>query len=88
MSIKIILRKIVWDGMDWIELVQDKDQWRAPVNTMMNLRFLRISGNFLNGCTIGSFSGRAQLCKEGTAVWVVNPQTLPSILRIPNLPNY
>jgi hypothetical protein len=27
-----------WGGMDWINLVQDSDQWRALVNTVMNLR--------------------------------------------------
>jgi hypothetical protein len=27
-----------WDGMDWIDLVQERDQWRALVNTAMNLR--------------------------------------------------
>jgi hypothetical protein len=32
------LRGIGWDGMDWIELAQDRDQRRALVNTMMNLR--------------------------------------------------
>jgi hypothetical protein len=32
------LREIGWNGMDWIELAQDRDQWRALVNTVMNLR--------------------------------------------------
>jgi hypothetical protein len=27
------------DGMDWIDLAQDKDHWRALVNTAMNLQF-------------------------------------------------
>jgi hypothetical protein len=32
------LGEIGWDGSDWIELAQDRDKWRALVNTMMNLR--------------------------------------------------
>jgi hypothetical protein len=32
------LREIGWDDIDWIELAQDKDKWRALVNTVMNLR--------------------------------------------------
>jgi hypothetical protein len=31
-------REIGWDGWDRIELAQDRDQWRALVNTVMNLR--------------------------------------------------
>jgi hypothetical protein len=38
-NIKMGLREIGWDGMDWIELAQDRDQWRALVNTVRNLRF-------------------------------------------------
>jgi hypothetical protein len=38
-NIKINLREIGWDGMDWIDVAQDRDQWRALVNTVMNLRF-------------------------------------------------
>jgi hypothetical protein len=37
-NIKIYLRETGWDGMDWIDLAQDRDQWRALVNTVMNLR--------------------------------------------------
>jgi hypothetical protein len=37
-NIKIDLREIVWDGVDWVDLAQDRDQWRALVNTVMNLR--------------------------------------------------
>jgi hypothetical protein len=32
------LRGIGWDGMDLIELAQDRDQWRALLNTVMILR--------------------------------------------------
>jgi hypothetical protein len=32
------LREVKWDGMDWIDLAQDRDWGRAPVNAVMNLR--------------------------------------------------
>jgi hypothetical protein len=37
-NIKMDLREIRWDVRDWIKLTQDRDQWRALVNTVMNLR--------------------------------------------------
>jgi hypothetical protein len=37
-NIKMDLREIGWGDMDWIDLAQDRDQWRALVNTVMNLR--------------------------------------------------
>jgi hypothetical protein len=36
-NIKMDLREIGWDGRDWIELAQDRGQWRAFVNMAMNL---------------------------------------------------
>jgi hypothetical protein len=30
------LREIGWDGMDWSDLAQDRDQWRALLNAVMN----------------------------------------------------
>jgi hypothetical protein len=37
-NIKMDLREIGWAAMDWIHLDQDRDRWRALVNTVMNLR--------------------------------------------------
>jgi hypothetical protein len=37
-NIKIDFRKIRWDGMGWIDLALDRDQWRSLVNKVMNLR--------------------------------------------------
>jgi hypothetical protein len=37
-SIKMDLIEIEWGGMDWIDLAEDRDKWRALVNTVMNVR--------------------------------------------------
>jgi hypothetical protein len=37
-NIKMDFRAIGWYGMDWINLAEDREQWRALVNTVMNLR--------------------------------------------------
>jgi hypothetical protein len=37
-NVKLDLTEIGWDGMDWIHLAQDRDQWRALVNTVTNFR--------------------------------------------------
>jgi hypothetical protein len=39
-NIIVNLRETGLNGMDWIDLTQDSDQWRALVNTVMNLRVL------------------------------------------------
>jgi hypothetical protein len=35
-KIKVDLREIGWDGVDWIDMAQDKDQWRDLVNMVLN----------------------------------------------------
>jgi hypothetical protein len=60
---KVDLREIGWDGMEWIDLAQNRDQWRALVNTAMNLRVPQNGGKLLNSNKIGGFSRRAQLRK-------------------------
>jgi hypothetical protein len=35
-NIKMDIREIGWGSMDWIDLAEDRDQWRALVNTVMN----------------------------------------------------
>jgi hypothetical protein len=37
-NINIDLSEIGWDGVDWVDLAQDRDKWRVLVNTVMNLR--------------------------------------------------
>jgi hypothetical protein len=37
-NIKMDLRETGWDRVDWIDMAQDRDQWRAPVNTVLNFR--------------------------------------------------
>jgi hypothetical protein len=47
-NVKMDLREIGWGVMDWIDLAQDRDQWRALVNTVMNLRVPCNFGKFLS----------------------------------------
>jgi hypothetical protein len=60
-NIKIDLREIGWGVMDWIDLAQDRDQWRALVNMVINLWVPQNVVKFLSSCRTDGFSRRAQL---------------------------
>jgi hypothetical protein len=59
-NIKMEFREIGWVDVDWIDMAQDSDHWRALVKTALNLRVPWNAGKFLSGCTVSSSSRRAQ----------------------------
>ena len=62
-NIKIDFEAVEWRGVDWIDLAQDRDRWRAFVNAVMNIRVPQNAGNFLT-----SFSGRTLLHAVGVQI--------------------
>jgi hypothetical protein len=44
-NIKMDLRERGWDGADWMDMAQDRDQWRALVNTVLNFVFHKMLGS-------------------------------------------
>ena len=54
-NIMMDLQKMGREGMDWIDLDQDRDRWRALVHAVMNLRVPYNAGNFLTSCENVSF---------------------------------
>jgi len=54
-NIRMDLKKIVWEGVDWMHLAQNRDQWQALVNTVMNFRVPQKAENFLTRSVTISF---------------------------------
>jgi len=55
------LQAVGYEGMDWIDLAQVRDTWRALVNAVMNPRVPQIAVNFLTSFKPISFSRRTLL---------------------------
>jgi len=45
---RVDLRQVLWEGMDWIHLAQDRDQWRSLGKMVMSLRVQLNARNFLS----------------------------------------
>jgi hypothetical protein len=46
-NIKIYFKEIVWKGVDWINVAQDRKKWRDILKTVMNFRVAKNAGNVL-----------------------------------------
>jgi hypothetical protein len=60
-NIKMDLQEVGFEGVDWIELSQDRDRWRTLLTAVMNLRFPQNTGNFLTSRKPVGFSRRTML---------------------------
>jgi hypothetical protein len=67
-NIRMDLGEVGWGNVDWIGLAQDRNRWRALVNSVLNLRVPWNAGKLSSGLTSSRISSSAQLHKS----WLVN----------------
>jgi hypothetical protein len=60
-NIRADLEEIGRGGVGWTGMAQDRDNWRALVNSVTNLQVLQNAGKLLSGFTTGGLSSSAQL---------------------------
>jgi hypothetical protein len=64
-NVNMGLKELRWEGLDWIDLDQDMDGWRALVKSEMNLRVTQNARNFLPTLAPVSLSGRPPFSRVG-----------------------
>jgi hypothetical protein len=60
-NIRMDLGEVGWGDVDWIGLAQDRNRWRAHVNSILNLLVPRNAGKLSSGLTCSGLSSSAQL---------------------------
>jgi hypothetical protein len=60
-NIRMELGQVGWGDVDWIGLAQDRNRWRALVNSVLNIQVPRNAGKISSGLTTGGLSSSAQL---------------------------
>jgi hypothetical protein len=60
-NIRMDLGEVGWDDVNWIGLAQDRNRWRALVNSELNLRVPSNAGKLSSGLTSSGLSSSAQL---------------------------
>jgi hypothetical protein len=60
-NIRMDFGEVGWGGVDWIGLAQDRNRWRALVNSVLNLLVARNAGKLSSGLTSSGLSSSAQL---------------------------
>jgi hypothetical protein len=66
-NIRMDLGEVGWGDVDWIGLAQDRDRWRALVNSVLNLRVSQNAGKLSSGLTSSGPSSSAQLHSINTS---------------------
>jgi hypothetical protein len=46
-NIKMDIKEVVWEGMNWLDLAQNRDRWQARLNAVMKLQVPYNAGNFM-----------------------------------------